>query len=291
MAQSITLTHGAVEDFCRDLRRRERSPGTVEQYRRSLLRMVGMALDRESLLVWKEDLAARRAVSTVNGAIAAVNAFLDFIDAGNWKLKSLRAQRRSFSEEELTREEFQALVEEAKRTGDEQTAVLLQVMAGSGVRVSEVRFLTVEAAREKMAVIRLKGKTRFVPLGDRVCEWLLDLAGRRNIQSGSVFCGRGGKPLDRRRVWERMKALCAGAGVDASKVHPHALRHLFARTFYDLTRDIAKLADLLGHGSIETTRIYIMTSCSEHRTLLDRLNRRLNAKKPPQRDGTRDTRT
>lgn len=291
MEQVVLLTEEKIESFCTELHRREKSSGTVEQYRRSLLRLVGMALDRERLLIWKEELAAKRTVSTVNGAIAAVNAFLDFIDAGNLKLKSLRTQRRAFSEEELSKEEFQALVEEANRTGDEQTAILLQVMAGSGVRVSEVKFLTVEAAREKMAVIRLKGKTRFVPLGDQVCEWILDFARKQNISDGPVFRGKYGRPLDRRRIWERMKKLCAGAGVDPAKVHPHALRHLFARVFYDLTRDMAKLADLLGHGSIETTRIYVMTSCSEHRSILNRLNRHLSAKKPPHRDGKKKRRT
>jgi len=282
---SVVLTQAAVRDFCAELRRREKSPGTVEQYRRNLSQLVGMVLERESLLVWKEDLAAKRSAATVNGMIAAVNAFLDFVGAGNLRLKSLRCQRRSFSEEELSRDEFQSLVAEAERVGDEQTAVLLQVMAGSGVRVSEVRFLTVEAAREKMAVIRLKGKTRFLPLGDQLCEQLLRFAETQNITSGPVFVSKKGLPLDRRRIWERMKRLCTGARVDPGKVHPHALRHLFARVFYDLTRDMAKLADLLGHGSIETTRIYVMTSCSEHRSILNRLNRHLSTKKPPQKGG------
>jgi len=288
---SISLSQSAINEFCTELRHREKSPGTVEQYRRNLSQFVGMVLERENLLVWKEELAAKHSASTVNGMIAAVNAFLDFVGAGNLKLKSLRCQRKAFSEDELSREEFQALVEEARRRGDEQTAVLIQVMAGSGVRVSEVRFLTVEAAQEKMAVIRLKGKTRFVPLGDQVCNQILDFAKAQDIVSGPVFISKRGRPLDRRRIWEKMKRLCPGAGIDPAKVHPHALRHLFARVFYDLTRDMAKLADLLGHGSIETTRIYVMTSCNEHRSILARLNWHLNAKKPPRKGGRSRKRT
>ena len=291
MSDQIILTQEKIGLFCENLVQQERSAGTVAQYRRILTTFLGESLDRNILVSWKEKMMARYTVSTVNGMIAALNAFLDFVGAGHLKLKSLRCQRRSFSEDELSQEEFRSLVEEAYRTGDEQTAVLLQVMAGSGVRVSEVKFLTVEAAQEKMAVIRLKGKTRFVPLGDQICEWLLDFAKKQNINSGPVFRGKYGRPLDRRRIWERMKKLCAGAGVDPKKVHPHALRHLFARIFYDITHDIAKLADLLGHGSIETTRIYIMTSCNEHRAILDLLTSRLNAKKPPHRDGKRQKRT
>ena len=291
MSDRIILTQEKIGLFCEYLVQQERSAGTIAQYRRILTTFLGESLERNILVSWKEKVTARYTVSTVNSMIAALNAFLDFIGAGHLKLKSLRCQRRSFSEDELSREEFHTLVEEAHRTGDEQTAVLLQVMAGSGVRVSEVKFLTVEAAHEKMAVIRLKGKTRFVPLADQVCDWLLSFAETQNIQSGSIFCGRSGKPLDRRRIWERMKKLCVGAGVDPKKVHPHALRHLFARIFYDITHDIAKLADLLGHGSIETTRIYIMTSCNEHRAILDLLTSRLNAKKPPHRDGKRQKRT
>ena len=170
-------------------------------------------------------------------------------------------------------------------------AVLLTAMSGSGVRVSEVRFLTVEAAKARMAVIRLKGKTRQIPLGNTLCGELLAFAKKQRITSGPIFVSKRGTPLDRRRIWERMKRLCVGAGVEPEKVHPHALRHLFARLFYGITRDIAKLADLLGHGSIETTRIYIMTSDAEHRTILDRLTGYLSTKKAPLLRGTQQCRT
>lgn len=282
----IILDPKKIEMFERELLRCERSPGTVAQYRCSLLQLWHFLpedkhLSRESLLDWKQEITLHKAIRTVNCMIAAVNAFLEFTGAGHLKLKSLKCQRKIFSEDELTQEEFRSLVDQARREGDEQTAVLLTAMSGTGVRVSEVRFLTVEAAHSRMAVIHLKGKTRQIPLGDKMCTELLAFARKRGIGSGPIFLSKRGKPLDRRRIWERMKDLCAGAGVDPSKVHPHALRHLFARLFYNMTQDIAKLADLLGHSSIETTRIYVMTSCHEHRAILDRLTGWLSTKNRP----------
>lgn len=295
MQQQIYVTQAAIDAFCGELVRRERSPGTIEQYRRSLLRLREFLreepLEKERLLSWKRELTEQRTAGTVNCMIAAVNAFLAFVGAGHLKLRSLKRQRRIFSENELTREEFLRLVRQAEREGDHQTAMLLYAMSGTGVRVSEARFLTVEAARQRMAVIRLKGKTRQIPLEDRLCADLLAFAREEGIAAGAIFVSKRGRPLDRRRIWERMKRLCAGAGVAPEKVHPHSLRRLFARMFYELTQDIAKLADLLGHGSIETTRIYIMTSCSEHRSILGRLTSRLRTKKPPHRDGKAQFRT
>jgi len=296
MNNAIFLTEQDIQAFCDELIRRERSPGTVVQYRCSLFKLwhflpEDKRLSRESLLTWKQKTAANKAVRTVNCMIAAVNAYLEFWGAAQLKLKSLKCQRKIFSEDELTQEEFQSLVTQARREGDEQTAVLLNAMSGSGVRVSEVRFLTVEAARARMAVIRLKGKTRQIPLGDKLCMELLRFARKQGIHSGPIFLNKRGKPLDRRRIWEMMKHLCTGAGVDPAKVHPHALRHLFARLFYNMTQDIAKLADLLGHSSIETTRIYIMTSFHEHRAILDKLTGQLSIKKPPHKGGKRPKRT
>ena len=216
-------------------------------------------------------MTVEKSVGTVNCMLAAINAFLDFSGASHLKPKTLKCQRKTFSEDELTQEEFQALIAQAQKAGDDQTATLLYAMSGSGVRVSEVQFLTVEAARQRMAVISLKGKTRSIPLGEHVCVELLRFAREQGITSGPIFLGRHGKPLDRRRIWERMKKLCAGAGVDPKKVHPHALRQLFARIFYDLTRDIAKLADVLGHSSIETTRIYLRRTASEQKAIVDKI--------------------
>ena len=296
MDSTISLTPEKVELFCRELRLKERSAGTVAQYRRSLMQLWrdlpgNKALIRENLLDWKKKMTEQKAVQTVNGMIAAVNAFLEFVKKADLKLKTIKCQRRIFSEDELNQEEFRALVGQARREGDRQMAVLLVAMAGSGIRVGEVCFLTVESARQRMAVISIKGKTRQIPLGDRLCIELLAFAKREKITTGPIFLGRAGKPLDRRRIWERMKKLCAGAGVDPQKVHPHALRHLFARMFYAITQDIAKLADLLGHSSIETTRIYVMTSSAEHRSILDYLTGNLKSKKPSHKDGRKRMRT
>ena len=295
MEYAVYVNEDQVNAFCAELHRRERSEGTIQSYRHSLRHLsrtlLGGELTRDALLEWKMEITRSRAVRTVNCMIAGVNAFLEYAGAAEWKLKALKCQRKVFSEDELSQEEFSALVGQAEEEQDIQTAMLLRAMAGTGVRVSEVRFLTVEAVRQRTAVIRLKGKTREIPLGDKLCRQLLQFASENHIVSGPLFIGRGGEPLDRRRIWERMKRLCAKAGVDPKKVHPHALRHLFARVFYDLTQDIAKLADLLGHGCVETTRIYIMTSIREHRTILDRLNWCLNAKKPPLKGGFRLART
>ncbi len=296
MNDMIMLTEEHIELFSDHLLRQERTRSTIAQYRRSLQSLSRFLnpdkiLDKECLLAWKRISAETKSARTTNCMIAAINAYLDFVGAAHLKLKTLKVQRKVFSEYELTEEEFRALVSQARRIDDEQTAVLLTAMSGSGVRVSEVQFLTVEAAQQRMATISLKGKIRHIPLGEKVCAELLRFAKRQHITSGPIFLGKQGKPLDRRRIWERMKKLCVSAGVDPRKVHPHALRHLFARLFYNMTQDIAKLADLLGHSSIETTRIYIMTSVREHRTILDRLAENLGAKKPLHRSGKRLFRT
>lgn len=284
----IQITNRSLEAYRSELVRRERGSGTIDQYLRTLRRLLedfpdGTPLCAEGLLAWKRQAAARYSVRTVNAMIAAVNGFLDFMQAPGLKLKSMKCQQAVFSEEELTKEDYQALL--AQAGGDPQLTLLLQVLSGTGVRVSELPFLTVEAARRRMAVVRLKGKTRQVPLGEALCRQLLGYAKAQHITTGPIILGKNGRPLDRRRVWEALKGLCAGAGVDPKKVYPHAFRHLFARMFYGMTQDIAKLADLLGHSSINTTRIYIATTCQEHRAILDRLAQHLGTKKPPRTGG------
>lgn len=290
METTVEITAENIEAYRRELVRRERSPGTVDQYTRTLHRLMERLpgespLSMEVLLAWKKWAAARYSVRTVNAMIAAVNGFLDFLQAPALKLKSMKCQQAVFSEEELTEEDYQALLSQARVQGDPQLVLLLQVLSGTGVRVSELPFLTVEAAHLRMAVVRLKGKTRQVPLGEDLCRQLLGYTKGQRITAGPIFLGKNGCPLDRRRVWEALKGLCAGAGVAPKKVYPHAFRHLFARLFYGMTRDIAKLADLLGHSSINTTRIYIATTCQEHRVILDRLARHLGTKKTPRTGG------
>ena len=289
MDTGIAVTAEQITAYRQELLQRERSRGTVEQYMRAVEQLAaflqGRPLSAELLPAWKGQLLECRSVSTVNAMIAAVNGFLTFCGMPELKLKSLRCQRQLFREAELTEEDYRALLHRAENCGETQTALLLKTMACTGVRVSELKFLTVESAKRGMAVIRLKGKVRQIPLGRELCRELLRFAREEKISSGVIFRSRRGKPLDRRRVWERLKALCAGTTVDPQKVHPHALRHLFARMFYKLTGDVVKLSDLLGHSSINTTRIYTATSPEEHRQMLDRLTAVIHAKKPPQRGG------
>lgn len=278
------LDRGSIAAYAVELKRRERSSGTVDHYLRTLrgleMKLPGGAATTEALQRWKAGAAQQYSARTVNCMIAAVNGWLDFVGASDLKLRTLKCQRQVFREHELTQEDLDALLAEARRR-DEATAMLLTAMSATGLRVSEVAFLTVEAAKRRLAVVRLKGKTRTVPLGESLCRWLLRFAKSRHITAGPIFLGRRGRPLDRRRIWEKLKALCAGAGVDPKRVRPHALRHFFARCFYGMTHDIAKLADILGHSSIDTTRIYVATSCTEHRTLMERLGEKIGIKKPP----------
>ena len=289
METGVIVTEEQVEFYRQELLKRERSQGTVAQYVHAVRHLAVYLHQRplcaELLLGWKGQLLEHRSIATVNAMIAAVNGFLVFCGLPELKLKSLRCQQRLFREMELTEQDYRALLQRAEQMGDTQTALLLQTLACTGVRVSELKFLTVESAGRGMAVIRLKGKVRQIPLGRDLCRELLAFARRQKITTGPVFRSGRGQALDRRRVWERLKALCAGTGVEPQKVHPHALRHLFARMFYELTRDVVKLSDLLGHSSINTTRIYTATSPEEHRRLLDSVAAIIHAKKPPRRGG------
>ena len=270
----LCLNASVLIDFRQELMRQERSSGTVEQYVRVLRGLAGFLADKpvttENLTAWKTAMLQRYAVRTVNCMIAAVNSWLSFAGAAYMKLKTLKYQRTMFLENTLSADDLRQLVASARQRHDD-TALLLEAMTSTGVRVSEVAYLTVEAAQQRMAVIRLKGKTRQLPLADDLCRRLLAFAAGQGIDSGPIFRSKCGRPLDRRRIWERMKNLCKTTDVEPQKVRPHALRHLFARSFYALTHDIAKLADILGHSSIETTRIYVATSSNEYRVLLDKL--------------------
>ena len=197
-----------------------------------------------------------------------------FAGAPEMQIKPLRMQRRMFREDrrELTNREYERLVSAAGSLGRERLALVMETVCAAGIRVGEVKYITVEAARSGRAEVRLKGKVRVILLPAKLSRKLLAYAKRHKITAGEVFVTRGGKSLSRKQIWAEMKSLCALAGVAASKVFPHNLRHLFARTFYAASRDVAKLADVLGHSSIETTRIYLISTGSEHIKALDRLN-------------------
>ncbi len=260
-----------LSDFADYLRAEERSAGTIEKYMRDVRKffcwLADKSLEKVQVSAWRAQLLADGyAPETVNSMIVALNQFLDFIGRSDCRVHTLRIQRKLFrsQERELTREEYEQLVQTAQRKGQERLALLLEAITATGIRVSEVKYLTVEAARAGRAEIALKGKIRVILLPNKLCRKLLKYAKKQKTVSGEIFLTRNGKSLSRRQIWSEMKHLCKFAGVEASKVFPHNLRHLFATVFYQACKDIAKLADVLGHSSIETTRIYLVTSGTEH---------------------------
>ena len=275
---TMTITGDQLNSFGARLQTEERSAGTVEKYRRDVegfARWLGeRAVSKENAAAWKAHLLEQGyAPATVNSMLAAVNKFFLFLGRPDCRVKPLRLQRKLFREasRELKREEYDRLVDTARGMGKERLALLLETICATGIRVSEVRYITVEAARVGRAEVSLKGKIRTILLPGKLCRKLLKWAGRQKITSGEVFLTRGGKSLSRKQIWAEMKALCKKAGVEPSKVFPHNLRHLFARLFYRATRDVARLADVLGHSSIETTRIYLISTGVEHARTLERL--------------------
>lgn len=267
-----------LSDFADYLRAEERSEGTIEKYIRDVRRffcwLTDKPLEKAQVSAWRAQLLADGYVAeTVNSMIVAVNRFLCFIDRTDCRVRTLRIQRKLFrrQERELTRSEYERLVQTAERKGQVRLTLLLETIAATGIRVSEVRYITVEAARAGHAEIALKGKVSVILLPNKLCRKLLKYAQKQKTVSGEIFLTRNGKSLSRQQIWSEMKHLCKFAGVGASKVFPHNLRHLFATVFYRACKDIAKLADVLGHSSIETTRIYLVSSGTEHVRSLEKL--------------------
>ena len=264
--------------FGRYLEGEERGEGTVKKYLRDARAfsawLEGRPVTRELAAGWKEHLlAAGYAPVTVNSMLAAVNGYFRFAGWTDCRVRFLKIQRRMFrnADRELGREDYDRLIATAREKGRTRLALLLEAIGGTGVRVSEVRYLTVEAAQRGRAEISLKGKIRAILLPGKLCRKLLKYARKNKIASGEIFLTRSGKSLSRRQIWAEMKSLCKYAGVEASRVFPHNLRHLFATTFYRACKDISRLADVLGHSSIETTRVYLATSGAEQIRQLDRL--------------------
>ena len=231
-------------------------------------------MTKELAAGWKEHLLEQGyAPVTINAMLTALNRFFAFAGWDACHVKFLKIQRRLFRDDsrELTRSEYDRLLAAAREQGRERLALLLETICATGIRVSEVRYVTVETARTGRAEIALKGKIRTILLPGKLCRKLLKYARRQKIASGEIFLTRSGRGLSRKQIWAEMKSLCAKAGVAPTKVFPHNLRHLFARTFYRVCRDVARLADVLGHSSIETTRIYLISTGAEHATTLERM--------------------
>ncbi len=276
--QKQYITEKSVSAFAQTLRGEERAAGTVENYLRHIRNFaafLGAApAEQEAVIRWKENLISQRySPSSVNAMLAAVNKYLTFMGWRSCRVKPLRLQRKLFRESrrELSRAEYERLLAAAQAQRKERLALLIEAICATGVRVSEVQYLTVEAMRSRKAVISLKGKVRTIFIPGKLAKKLLKYARKSKIASGEIFRTRSGKGMSRKQIWAEMKALCAKAGVEASKVFPHNLRHLFAQVFYQVTKDVAKLADLLGHSSMETTRIYLLSTGEEHARQLDGL--------------------
>ena len=273
-----TVTKEKIRQFSDALAEEEGSAGTIEKYVRDVRRFAvwldGEEVSRERPAAWRDGLLERGyAPVTINSMVAAVNQFFTFLGWEECKVKALKIQRRLFRDDrrELTREEYQRLLDAAHGLGRERLALLLETICATGIRVSEVKYITVEAAHAGRAEISLKGKLRVILLPGKLCRKLKKYARAQKTASGEIFLTRSGKSLSRRQIWAEMKRLCKTAGVAPSKVFPHNLRHLFARTFYRVCRDVVKLADVLGHSSVETTRIYLISTGAEHIQILRKM--------------------
>lgn len=269
------ITEKIRRDFYRYLVAEEKSKATTEKYLRDIdafCRFAGQTpVTKDVAVAYKQHLLERGyAIRSVNSMLASVNSLFSFLGWQDCRVKSLRIQREAYRPEsrELTKAEYFRLLDAAQSPG---LRLVLETICATGIRVSELRFFTVEAMQAGEITVRCKNKTRRILIPGKLRKRLRNFAQKEKIHSGPIFLGRNGKPLDRSRIWALMKSLCAAAGVERSKVFPHNLRKLFARTFYSQEKDIAKLADLLGHSNINTTRIYIISTGAEHRRQIERL--------------------
>ncbi len=272
------LTSEAIECFKKYLREEEKSENTVQKYLRDVRAFAaylgGAEVTKKSVIAYKNKLLCENyAVRSVNSMLASLNSLFAFLGWTDCRVKSIKLQRQIYcpEEKELTKAEYMRLVNTAKQKNNERLNLILQTICGTGIRVSELQYITVEAVKNEEAIVSLKGKTRSVFIVKELQKKLLRYAAEQKIQTGSIFITRTGKPISRTNIWREMKGLCKQAGVNPKKVFPHNLRHLFARVFYGIEKDIAKLADILGHSSINTTRIYIISTGNEHRRRMENM--------------------
>ena len=277
--ETRTMTLEQIASYEKTLRLEERCEATVQKYVGAATAFLdflpeGKSVTRELALAWKAEISAKNAASTVNVMLSAVNRFFAFMSWDDIRMKRLKTQRRIFRDRdrELTKAEYLRLLDAARKRGNPRLYYLTQTLAATGMRVSELRFVTVESLRNGNTVVDCKGKRREILIPKNLRVKLLAYCKDMGIASGSVFVTRSGKPLNRSNIWRELQGLCDDARVDRRKVFPHNFRHLFAVTFYRAEKDIAKLADLLGHASINTTRIYIMESGAEHERRIERLS-------------------
>ncbi len=271
------ITKAVLDSYYSHLINEEKSPATLEKYMHDITEfseyLAGREFDKSDVLSYKEKMSGKYAVSSVNSVISSLNSFFGYCEWYELKVKTIKIQRQIFAsgERELSKNEYERLLSVAKSRKNERLYFLMQTICSTGIRVSELRHITVEAVQRGQADIRCKGKHRTVFLPDALCRMLKRYIVEHKIKSGAVFITKNGNPLDRSNIWSDMKKLCSMAGVSDKKVFPHNLRHLFARTYYTVQKDIVRLADILGHSSVNTTRIYTMETGEIHRRQIQSL--------------------
>ena len=275
--KSRTLTQEVIKSYTATLQEDEKSPATIAKYFHDLSMaaeyFAGEELTKLALVGWKDVLVKKYATATVNSILAAVNGFLKHMGWSDLMVKPLKIQRAMFRDEsqELSRDEYNHLVHAAESAGNRRLSLVMQTICATGIRVSELRFITVDAVRIGHTEISNKGKRRTIFLPEKLRRILSKYIKETHKTEGAVFTTRNGKPLDRSNIWRDMQALCTSAGVEPNKVFPHNLRHLFARTYYGIEKDLSRLADILGHSSVNTTRIYTIESGAVHAHQIEQL--------------------
>lgn len=273
-----TISEEQIQGYCRSLLEKELSDATIRKYKQTIVEfedfLAGRMLKKMEVLSFREELRIKHKPQTVNVKLCAINSFLDFIESPEMKIKLLRIQHYAFIEDgkELTESEYKRLLASARELDNERLYNVMSTICGTGIRISELRFITVEAIRLGRVMVSMKGKERLVIIPQKLRKQLLIFAKDNKICSGSIFITKNGKTLDRSNICHDMKKLCKIAKVDNDKVFPQNLRHLFARSFYEVERNIAHLSDILGHSSIETTRIYVATSAKHCEQVMDQMH-------------------
>lgn len=271
------ITIDLVENYKKHLINEEKSKATLEKYVRDISAFTvwlnGRELKKETVLEYKAYLTENYAPASTNSMLSSINSFFEHLEWYELRVRAIKIQRKIFADKdkELSKVEYERLLAASKRKNNEQLNLLMQTICSTGLRVSELRAITVAAIKSRQATINCKGKMRIVILPNELCKMLMRYIKERNIISGPVFVTRNGRPLDRSNIWRLMKNLCDDAGVSKNKVFPHNLRHLFARTYYSIEKDIVRLADILGHSSVNTTRIYTMENVEIHRQQIQKL--------------------
>ena len=271
------ITDETVRNFREHLINEEKSRATTDKYIRDLKAFAswlgGEELSKTKVLEYKKHLTENYVPVSVNSILSSLNSFFEYAEEFGLKVKNLKIQKQIFAkvEKELTKAEYERLLKAAKSKGNRKLNLIMQTICATGIRVSELRYISVESLKEGRAKVNMKGKMRVIVIPDELCRMLKKYAAARDITNGSIFITKTGRPLDRHTIWKLMKSLCESAKVDKKKVFPHNLRHLFARTFYSIEKDIVRLADILGHSSVNTTRIYTMETWEICRRQVQRL--------------------